>query len=177
MDSIKKAKLMFSGELLIFAVIFAVLGSLILSHVWVLGGNFRMIFIFVTIAGCAWFFVDFFWTLLSKKRRTKNSLLDKVLPLPATGTILVTDIISLSYGLDNLDATKELHQMAVGAVFAYFAFMYIVMAVYHYYHPIPMLLEEFEKEAKEQDEEKRKRAEMAAAPVEEDKKDTDEKAE
>ena len=145
MESEKKIKMVYSGELLVFALIFAVLGTLILTHVWVLGGTFRSIFIYVTLAGSTWFFIDFVWTLSSKKRQAKNSLLDKALPLPATGTILVTDIISLVTGLDN---TKELHHYVVGSVFVYFALVYIIEGLYHYKHPIPLILEEIEESKK-----------------------------
>ena len=84
MDIEKKTKKIICGEYLIFAVVAAVLSALILTRVWILGqSGFRYVFIYFTLALGAWFVIDLFWTIFSKKRRAKNSLLDKILPLPA----------------------------------------------------------------------------------------------
>ena len=148
MDVEKKTKMILCGEFLLFALVFAVLSALILTRVWVLGqSGFRYVFIFITMAGTAWFFVDFFWTLFSKKRRAKNSLLDKVLPLPATGSIFALDVVSLVIGLE---ASKDIHQLTVGVVFAYLAIMYLFQGFYRYKHPSPLMVEAIEEARKEE---------------------------
>ena len=76
MDIEKKTKKIICGEYLIFAVVAAVLSALILTRVWILGqSGFRYVFIYFTLALGAWFVIDLFWTIFSKKRRAKNSLL------------------------------------------------------------------------------------------------------
>ena len=156
---LRKAKKIYTFELLAFVVIFLTLGILILTKVWVLGGNLRLVFAIITMVGTTWAFADFIWMLASKKRRAKNSMLDKVLLLPLAGAIFVIDIITFVQGVD---ATKELHQYAVGIAFSYIALIYTIEAIYHWYHPLPMIVES----AKE--DQKKKEAPMEPLPASEE---------
>ncbi len=145
---LRKAKKIYTFELLAFVVIFLTLGILILTKVWVLGGNLRLVFAIITMVGTAWAFADFIWMLASKKRRAKNSMLDKVLLLPLAGAIFVIDIITFVQGVD---ATKELHQYAVGIAFSYIALIYTIEAIYHWYHPLPMIVESAKEDQKKKE--------------------------
>lgn len=148
MDIEKKTKKIICGEYLIFALVAAVLSALILTRVWILGqSGFRYFFIYFTLAVGAWFFIDLFWTIFSKKRRAKNSLLDKILPLPAPVTVMTVDIISLIIGLE---ASKDIHQIAVGAIFAYLSLVFLFFGFYRYKHPSPLILEAIEEAKKEE---------------------------
>lgn len=148
-DPLRKAKLTYTIELLVFAILFAVLGILILVGVIPVKGTFRKVLIYVSLLGSAWIIVDFFWTLFSQKRRKKNSLLDKILALPAGGSVLVMDILTFIQGFDK---TIELHETFVGILFCYLALVYLIEAVYHWKKPVPLILEAAEEERKEKQE-------------------------
>ena len=91
MSDFDKTKLIYSGELLLFAVVFLVLGILILTHVIKLSKNYRYIFTFLTLAGSLFIISDFVWLLCSKKRQKKNSIVDKALVLPVGVALLIID--------------------------------------------------------------------------------------
>ena len=98
---IKKIKMIYSIEFLAIALVFLVIGLLELFKIMSFSERFQLIFKIITLAGAAWIFFDFFWTLYSPKKRKKNSLLDKILLLPAAIYIVVFDIVGFttnSYG-------------------------------------------------------------------------------
>lgn len=140
---VKKAIMIYTIELLVFAVVFLVLG--ILELLGIIGNNtgWRSVFTYVTMVGVALFIGMTIFSLSSPKRRAKMSLFDRVILMPAPIAILVLDIITLIKGVD---ATLELHRYLVGSVFCYFSFCYVVQAIYHYFFPIPMMYEVDEKE-------------------------------
>lgn len=137
MDDLTKAKLIYSGELALFAILFLVLGILMLCQVYVSSDTRRTIFIWVTLFGGFFLIGDFLWTLLSKKHRKKASLLDKILTLPSAFALISYDLYVLITGVK--DAT--LHRNVVGSIFLYIAVVYLFEALYHYRHPIPGLLD------------------------------------
>jgi uncharacterized membrane protein HdeD (DUF308 family) len=140
MSDEKKAKLIYSGELALFALVFAILGILMLTKVYPSSETRRTIFIWITLFGGAWAIADFFWTLCSKKHRKKASILDKILILPASVTLISYDL----YALISQATTADLHTTIIGSVFLYLAVIYGFESVYHYAHPIPGLLDEDE---------------------------------
>lgn len=142
MSEEKKTKLIYSGELLIFAVIFFVLGLLILLNVIHLSDRWRRIFTWVTIFGSSYLIFDFLWSVLSKKRRKKVSLLDKCLSLPLGLFLIPIDIISF---VTSFSKDYVYYQTVMVILFFYITVIYIFEAVYHYYHPIPGLLEDEDK--------------------------------
>ena len=95
----KKTKLIYSIELLVFVAIFIVIATL--EILGIIGKREIMLIIFnwVTIFGGTWLIVDFFWVLFSKKRRKKNSLLDKALVIPLGIYLITFDIINSSITL------------------------------------------------------------------------------
>ena len=77
--------------------------------------------------------------LFSKKRRKKNSLLDKVLVLPS-GTFLI------GYDLYVLITQDDgIISYVMGGVFIYLAAVYLFEGIYHWFVTHPYLLEDEEK--------------------------------
>ena len=156
--------LMFSGEFLLFAVIFLVLGILKATYIIPYNEKRRIIFNYITLAGGAWGVVDFFWTLLSKKKREKNCMLDKVFTLILGIYIITVDIIALC--MPNL--SQDFYVQTFAAAVIYGGLMFVYMGIYHYFKPLPSFLEEIkkleeeaaqeeaEKEAKEKEKEESK---------------------
>ena len=157
----KKNKLIYSGELIIISIIFLVLGILELLKVITLSDRFQLIFKIITLVGATWLTVDFFWTLLNKKRRANNDLLDKIIMLPLAIYLYAYDIAGFV-----VPRPYEYYQIGVPLVFFYIACSYIFQGVYHYYRPIPLIVQAIEEETKEL-EEKNKQQEN----IEPEKKD------
>ena len=68
---LKKAKLFYSGELLVFAVAFLVIAILKFVGVIAYNATRQTVFNWITIFGGSWIIIDFFWTVFSKTRRPK----------------------------------------------------------------------------------------------------------
>ena len=144
MDDFTKMKLVFSGELLIFAVVFLVLGILRLTGVIQVADDWkRYLFPIITLCGCTWFVVDLIWALASKKHREKSSLVDKSLVVPSSILVIIFDIYVLIK--DPLMVSKDFFRYFTGSLFCYFALVYVFLAIYHYYKPIKYLVKEYEK--------------------------------
>ena len=137
MDPHKKMKLIYSGELLLFAVIFLVVAILKLTGVMKYNETRRIIFNWITIFGGLWGITDFVWGLASKKRRQRICLLDKVLLLPLVLFIETFDFISLIAKPEN----ESFYVINIGAAFIYNTVIYLFQAIYHYFYPIPGLID------------------------------------
>ena len=144
LDPHKKIKLIYSGELLLFAVIFLVFGILKCTKVMGYYETRRIVFNWITIFGSAWILIDFCWGLFSQKRRQRICLLDKVLTLPVGLFIMVFDFISLIAKPEN----DDFYIYSIGAAFLYISVIYTFQGIYHYFKPIPGLLEDVEEEEK-----------------------------
>ena len=149
LDKETKYKLIYSGELALFAVIFIVFS--ILKFTAVLGHNptRALVFNWITIFGGAWGIADFVWAICSKKRQQRISLLDKFLLLPLSIFIITYDIICFS-----VKPEPVFYSTMLGIAFAYVGVVYCFEAVYHFYHPIPGLLEDAAEEKDENSQEK-----------------------
>lgn len=145
-DDLTKAKLIYSGELLIFAIVFAVLGILILLEVINVWDWKKIAFTWVTLFGGFLLWGDFVWLLCSKKRRKKNSLLDKILVLPSASFLIGYDLYSLIKGDDSIIS------IVMGSVFVYLAAVYLFEGIYHWFKTHPGLLEEGTSEAETKNE-------------------------
>lgn len=144
----KKYKLIYSGELLLIAIVFLVLGILKLTGVMASKQPRIAIFNWITMFGGLWIITDFFWTLLSKKRRKKNCLLDKILNLLIALYVIPIDFIYLiNY------PGAELFSILVGAMFLYVFVNYTFQAIYHYFKPLPSLLIAYNEDKKQKEEE------------------------
>ena len=137
MDAFTKAKLIYSGELMIFAIVFLVLG--ILKFTGVLGSNATRLTVFnwITLFGGTWLMIDFIWALLDKKRRKRISLVDKCLHLPAGIYLISFDLYCL---IAKPAIDSNICKYGVPIVFCYLAFAYAFEAIYHFKYPVPGLL-------------------------------------
>ena len=146
MSSEKKAKLIYSGELMFFAIVFAVIATLEITRILKMRDWVLIAFNWLTIFGGAWMIADFIWVLLSKKRRAKNSLLDKALLIPLGIYLITFDILCFTGVINTYDLRLY---MMVGA-FYYVAVVYLFESIYHYFVPVPALLEDDDKEEKKE---------------------------
>ena len=165
---IKKVKLIYSGELLAFAVVFLVLGFLELFVVIKLSERAQLIFKIITLAGATFITGDFIWLMCSEKRKKKNCIIDKVMLLPLAVYLYVFDIVGFvmkpGYGY---------YQIGIPIAFMYFACVYIFQGIYHYYKPVPLVLEMIEEIKNPKIEENNEEKEAVEAQPKEDKKEED----
>ncbi len=145
-DPHKKMKLIYSGELLLFAVIFLVVAILKLTGVMGYNETRRIVFNWITIFGGLWGITDFVWGAVSKKRRARICLLDKALLLPLVLFIETFDFISLIAKPEN----ESFYVISIGCAFLYITVIYTFQAIYHYFKPIPGLFDDEEEEKKDE---------------------------
>ena len=162
-DLLTKSKMIYSGELLLFVLVFLVLGILILVEVISIKEWKRIAFSYVTLVGGAWIVADFLWTLLSKKRRAKKPLIDKCLVLPAGLALIAFDIYAFAAGLVHADSTDPIFHYVIGIDLLYLSMVYLFEAIYHWKHPLPEILNA----VKEAEEEEAKKALEAQSKAEE----------
>ena len=143
-----KAKLTYSGELLVFAILFLVLGILRLTKVMGYNDTRRLIFNYITLAGGIWGVIDFTWALISPKKRKRSSMIDKILMIPASITLIVLDIWCLMNASDS-ESFKNTFVLVVSILFFYFTISFTFQAIYHFYKPVPLLLEAIKEEEEE----------------------------
>jgi hypothetical protein len=137
LDELTQAKLVYTIELGVFVLIFLTVGLLFYFSVFKVTETRITIFTYVTMIGGFLSIGDFIWFLASKKRRKKNSFLDKVLILPIPLSLIPFDILTLAQGA----FPNRAYALALSSVFTYIAVMYTVELAYHWFHPIPLLLE------------------------------------
>ena len=145
MDIMTKAKLIYSIELAIFAVIFLVLA--ILKFTSVIGTNATRLKVFnwITLFGGSWIVVDFFWAMLDKKRQKRIAIIDKCIHLPAGLYLISFDLYCL---IANPDVTSPICKYGVPIILSYLCLCYSFEAIYHFKYPVPGLLD-IEKEEKD----------------------------
>lgn len=165
MSAEKKTKLIYSGELILIAIIFIVIATLQILNV--IGHREVMLIIFnwITIFGGTWIIVDFFWVLFSPKRRKKNSLLDKAMLVPFAIYIIIFDIMCFA---KPSFVTMEFRRLMMAIGFYYLAAAYIFQGIYHYFRPIPALIAAIEEEVRNA--EKKKLEEQQAEENKEEEK-------
>ena len=151
MDPHKKIKLIYSAELLFFAIIFLVFGILKMTKVMGYNETRRIVFNWITMFGGLWGITDFVWGVASKKRRQRISLLDKALVLPLVLFIETFDFISLIAK----PANDNFYIYSIGAAFLYISVIYIFQAIYHWFYPIPGLFDDEEEEKKDENSEEK----------------------
>lgn len=142
LDKETKFKLVYSGELLFFAVLFLVFSILKFTKVMGYNPSRTLVFNWITIFGGAWGIADFIWAVCSKKRQQRISMIDKVTVLPLSLFIITYDLICFIAKPEN----SNFYIYMIGGAFAYISVIYIFQAIYHFYHPIPGLLEDDEEE-------------------------------
>jgi len=137
MSDEKKLKLVYSGELMVFAVVFGVLGILFLCGVISPADWKRYLFTYVTLVGGTWLIVDIIWALASKKRRAKVCLLDKFLVTPVAPVLISFSIYCIINGCNETLP----YRYFIGGDLTYLSLVYIFMAIYHYFKPTAQMLE------------------------------------
>ena len=143
-----KIKLIYSGELAIFAVVFLVLGILKLLGIMAYDEGRRVLFNYITTAGGLWLVADLIWACASPKRRKRICLLDKFLNVPLGVFLLYFNITCFTQ-----EVKDSYCVVMMSFAFFYVAINYSFQAIYHFYNPLPSLMEEIKnaeaEEAKE----------------------------
>ena len=147
MDTMTKAKLIYSIELGIFAVIFLVLAVLRFTGVIPTHELRLKIFNWVTLFGGSWIVVDFFWALLDKKRQKRVAIIDKCIHLPAGLYLIAFDLYCL---IVKPAIESPICQFGVPIVLAYLGICYAFEAIYHLKYPVPGLLDSLEEKPVEE---------------------------
>ena len=165
LDALTKAKLIYSGELIIIAIVFLVVAILKSTNVIPYNATRHLVLNWITLFGGTWVIVDFVWALLSKKRRPRISLLDKALHLPA-GIYLVTfDLFCIITRPDN----PMIYRCGFPIAISYLCLCYIFEGIYHFYHPIPGILDAIVEVDEEEKAEESSLEEQAESTPEEEK--------
>ncbi len=168
----KKTKLIYSGELLFFSILLIVLATLEILNIIGRRPIMLNIFNFVTAAGGTWMIVDFFWVLFSKKRRKKNSLLDKALLIPL-GIYLITFDVICFVRMSEMwkdETFNQFRRLMMGIAFYYMGGIFLFQAIYHYFVPVPTLVEAIQ-EAYKAEQEEMEKEKLAALKEQDVKKD------
>ncbi len=151
----QKNKLIYSGEFILIAAIFLVLGILELLFIIRLSDRFQLIFKIITLVGATWLVVDFVWALLSKKRRENSCMLDKIIMLPLAVYLYAYDIAGFVVA-----RPYEYYQIGVPIVFFYITCSYTFQGIYHYYKPIPLIIQAIKEEELEKEQEAKEAEEI-----------------
>ena len=139
---LKKTKLIFLAEFLIISVILFVVGFLRIFNVIDYSETRLLVYNIITLIGATYIYFDFFFNLLSKKRREKACFLDKGLSMIAATYLFIFDIMVLAKFLTNMEIVKY----SVGAVILYAAATSLFLGIYHYFKPTKQTLEVVEEE-------------------------------
>lgn len=144
MTDFEKARLIYTLELAFFTVVFVVLGVLFIVGIIPVADWKRIAFTYLTLAGGTWLTIDFIWALLSKKRRAKVSMIDKILIFPVGLALVGFDIYALVIGIVHSNEISEtfirVYQLVIGIDMLYLASVYTFEAIYHWFKPVPALL-------------------------------------
>lgn len=170
MDEERKAMVIYTGELILFAIAFAVLGVLKITKVIGYNDTRRLVFNYITLVGGVWGIADFIWYLCSKRRRARNFMPDKIAVLVLALYMIVYDIICI-VKLPSEDFAIYM----LGAALLYVAVVYLFQGIYHYFIPVPGYLEDIRKAIEEDKANEAKRlADIEAKKTEENNKNTGE---
>ena len=146
LDDLTKAKLIYSGELFLFAIAAAVIATLTLTGVIGMSDTKVTWFTWITLIGGTVLIGNTIWFFASKKKRAKGSMLDTVLLIPVPCAMIPIDIIHLVNGA----IPNEDYKYIISAALFYVTAIYVVEAIYHWFNPLPILVEA----TKEEDEKK-----------------------
>lgn len=173
LDDLTKAKLIYSGELLLFSLIFITLGILFLTGVIAIRDYKKWLFPILTLIGAIWVITEFIWILASPKKRAKSCLIDKILLLPSALTFLGCDTYVLIKMIINPSTTEfsVFFPLYIGITILYLAAVYLFQAIYHFYRPLPILVEAAREDALNE----QKEAEEKSESEKEDKQSQEEK--
>ena len=146
MDFETKAKVIYSVELGVFAVIFFVIASLKIFNVLPFNSLRATIFNWITIFGGTWLVIDLLWALFDKKRQKRIALIDKIIHVPAGLYLIAFDLFCL---ISKPEDTR-VYQYGIPIVLFYLGLCYTFEAIYHFKYPVPAIYEAVEQEKAEQ---------------------------
>lgn len=170
-----KIKLIYCGELVLIAAVVIVIGALKLAGIIATKPTRLFIYNIITMAGGTWLIFDLIWALVSKKRRPKVCLLDKILVLPVGLYLFYFDIVCFINKAQGTVVDDLLVKLSVGIVLLYVGVVYLFQAVYHYKYPLPQIIEAIE-EAKKAKEEEQENSQNQVEEVDKKEENEDEKA-
>lgn len=127
----------YSGELALFAIIFAVLGVLRITQVIGYNETRRIVFNYITLVAAGWGIADFIWAVASPRRRKRVCLLDKIIVLPLVAFMITFDLISLIAK----PADNSFYIISVSSAILYASAALMFQAIYHYFKPLENLME------------------------------------
>ena len=139
-DFATKAKLIYSGELLVFAIAFLTIAILEFTQVIKISERHHLIFNWLTVFGGTWLIVDLFWAIFDKKRQKRIALIDKIVHAPIGVYLIAFDLFCLI----SKPSDPMIYQIGIPIALSYLSLSYIFEAIYHFKYPIPGLIEEEE---------------------------------
>ena len=145
MDFATKAKLIYSGELLIFAVAFLVIAILKFTGVIPNDSTRATVFNWITLFGGSWLIADLIWALVDKKRQKRIAIIDKIIHAPVGLYLICFDLYCLIVHPDD-----AVFQYGMPIALSYLSLCYIFEGLYHFKYPIPGLIEEENEPAQEE---------------------------
>ena len=95
MDFATKAKLIYSGELILFALVFLTLAILKMVGVIAYNEIRAKIFNWITLFGGTWIIADLIWAIFDKKRQKRIALIDKIIHAPIGAYLIAFDLFCL----------------------------------------------------------------------------------
>ena len=146
---VKKVKLIFLLEYLAISVVLLLVGFLRMFDVIPYDQNRLLVYNILTIIGVAYVFFDTIWFALSKKKRERSDLIDKIFPIPLAIFLLVFDILVLS----KVYATEGFVKYSISSILIYAGLFSLFLGIYHHFKPSKLVLSAIEEEiAKTQEE-------------------------
>lgn len=177
LDDFSKFKLVYCIEIGVFAIIFAVLGILFLTKVIAIRDWKYWVFPILTLLGGIWLIIDIIWLLKSPFRQKKNSILDKILPLPAAVPVIGFDIYFLINNANciGLDWYESLFRTLIGIVLCYYSAIYLFQSIFHWFKPAKQITFAYEDAMRQVAEAEAKERAEAEAKEKEEKQTEDKK--
>ena len=145
MDMLTKAKLIYSGELMVFAIAFLVVAILEFTQVILISERHHIIFNWVTLFGGSWLIADFIWALVDKKRQKRIAMIDKIIHLPLGIYLISFDLFCL---ISQPPTDSNIFQYGIPSALTYICLCYIFESIYHFKYPVPGLVD-IDKDEKE----------------------------
>ena len=140
LDEVTKIKLIYSGELVFFSIVFIVLGILQAVGVINLSERFLNVFKYITLLGGAFFIYDIITTFTNKKKRAKACLVDKFSTIFIPPYLLVIDILLLT----NNEYVWNHPKYFITPLFFAISLVYLFQGIYHWFYPLKELFEDDE---------------------------------
>lgn len=134
---IKRTKLIFLAEYIFIGLVLLTLGLLRILDVIPFNSTRLLVYNIITTVGAAYLIFDFIWVIVSKKKKEKACMLDKILTLIPGLYLVVFNIICFAKLYDSLG----FYQYSVGAVLLYAGLASLFMGIYHHYRPTKQILE------------------------------------